>query len=122
MNLNKEELLEGMREDIGEKSPVDFFAKLVDAFDLLFSKIEQLELEVKKVKTNSALAINWDPKVASQLIAKEIEKLREHKDKSLYTAELSELKRAYGRTFLDYNAFVTFWVDVLGYHPFMDYE
>lgn len=122
MNLDKDELLKSMREDIGNKSPLDFFAKFVDAFELLFSRIDQLEAELRKVKTNSALAINWDPKVASQLISKEIDKLRNDKDKDLYANELSALKKAYSRTFVDYNAFVTFWIDVLGYHPFMDYE
>lgn len=118
--MNKEVLLNEMRDLIGKKDPIEFFAKMVDAFDLLFAKIDNLENQVRFVKTNAALAIDWDPKIASDLIGKQIEFLR--KDKDVYAVELQKLKTAYNLTFNDAKSFVTFWIDTLGYHPFLDYE
>lgn len=118
--MNKEDLLKEMRNLIGTKDPIEFFDKMVDAFDLLFIKIDNLETQLRVVKTNAALAIDWDPKIASDLIGKQIDVLRKNKD--VYANELQELKVAYNNVFKDAKSFVQFWVNTLGYHPFLDYE
>ncbi len=118
----KEVLLKELKESIGNKDPILFFEKFVDVFSLLFDKIDRLEKKVKLVQNNSALAIKWEPKLAADMLVKEIEVLR--KDKDTYASEISELKRAYaeGEVVKDYVSFCTFWQDTLGWHPFLDYD
>jgi hypothetical protein len=121
--INKDKLLNEMRESVGNEDPVVFFKKMVDVFDHLFSKIEKLENECKKAKLNAALAINWDPKIAAHLIEKQLEFLRSSEDKDIYVEEIKKLKEAYKyATFTDAKSFADFWQDTLGYHPFLDYE
>ena len=61
--MNNETILKELRElreSIGNKDPIEFFAKFVDAFELLFDKLDQLESEVRTAKVNSALSISWN--------------------------------------------------------------
>lgn len=111
--MKREVVLKEMRESIGHKEPVDFFAKMVDVFELLFDRIDKLQ-------TNSALAINWEPKVASDMIAKQVIVLRQ--DKDTYFNEITMMKQAFaeGKVTQDYATFCKFWQDTLGWHPFLD--
>jgi DNA phosphorothioation-dependent restriction protein DptG len=118
--IEKDKLLQEMKDCVGKEEPVIFFQKMVDVFNLLFSKIEQLEVEVKQSKVNAALAINWDPSIAANLIAKQIQVLRQ--DPDLYASEIKELKTLYNFTYSSSEVFVEDWVRVLGYHPFLDYK
>jgi len=121
MSLKREEVLKEMKEAVGTKEPVEFFAKMVDMFSLLFDKIDGLESDVHRLKTHSALAIQWEPRVAADMLAKQIEILRQ--DKVTYFNELSALKKAYaeGKVTQSYTEFCQFWLDTLGWHPFLDY-
>ena len=121
MSLKREALLKEMRETIGNKDPIVFFEKMVDVFDLLFDRVDQLEAQNHRLQTYAALAIQWEPKVASDLLAKQIEILRQ--DKDTYFNELTALKRAYAedRVTQNYHDFCQFWLDTLGWHPFLDY-
>jgi hypothetical protein len=120
--MKREVLLKEMRDSVGTKDPVEFFSKMVDVFTLLFDKIESLEGDLAQVKVQSALAIQWEPQVASDMLTKQIEVLRQ--DKETYHAELTALKKAYaeGLIVLKYETFCQFWIDTLGFHPFLGYD
>jgi hypothetical protein len=121
MSLKRDELLKDMKESIGTKDPIEFFAKLTDVFTLVFDRLDQLEKQNHRLQTYAALAIQWEPRVAADLLAKQIEILRQ--DKDTYFVELTALKRAYGedRVTQNYHDFCQFWLDTLGWHPFLDY-
>ena len=55
------------------------------------------------------------------MLIKEIEVLRN--DKITYAEEISALKKAYaeGQVVQSYDTFCQFWVDTLGWHPFLEY-
>jgi hypothetical protein len=91
--MKREDVLKEMKEAVGTKEPIAFFEKMVDVFDLLFSRIDQLESQLNRVKTQSALAIQWEPKVASDMLAKQVEVLRQ--DKDTYFNEINALKKAF---------------------------
>lgn len=114
-------LLIEMKEMIGKKDPILFFEKFVEVFDTLFTKIDNLEKKVIKAKNHSALAIKWDPKLASKMLAEEIDKLRENKE--VFHSELSAFKQAYNDDIVtqSYDSFVEFWQNVIGEHPFLEY-
>lgn len=118
--MRREAVLKEMREAVGTKEPVEFFGKMVDVFGLLFDEIDRLQNDVSRIKAHSALAIQWEPKVASDLLAKQVDILRRSKD--LYFIEIEELKRAFAedRVTQNYHDFVKFWQDTLGWHPFLD--
>jgi hypothetical protein len=120
--MKREDILKEMKDSIGTENPIDFFKKFVSLFDILFDKIEHMESTLKKVKTNSALSIQWEPKIASDMLTEELEKLRE--DKATYAAEITALKVAYaeGKVVQKYDTFCQFWLDTLGWHPFLDYK
>lgn len=120
--IKHEALIKEMRESIGIKDPIVFFGKLTDVLSLLFDRINSLELSLDKVKRQSTLAIQWEPKVAQDFLALQIEALR--KDKELYFNELSLLKKAYTEDLVtqNYKDFVDFWINTLGFHPFLDYK
>lgn len=122
MSLKREDLLKEMKESIGTKDPVVFFQSMIDVFNLLFDRIDSLESSNHRLQTNTALAIQWEPKVASNLLSKQIDILRQ--DKETYFTELSALKIAYGENKVtqSYAEFCKFWVDTLGWHPFLDYS
>jgi hypothetical protein len=61
--MNQKDLLKEMKDSVGTKDPVVFFEKMVSVFEVMFEKLDGLEKDVKRVKTNSALAIQWEPKV-----------------------------------------------------------
>lgn len=120
--MKKADLIKEMRDSIGTKDPIVYFDKMVDVFELLFSEFEKLENNLHKIQNNTALSIQWEPKVAADLIAKQIDLLRD--DKETYFEELSLLKKAYQEDLVtqDYKTFVEFWMDTLGWHPFLDYK
>jgi hypothetical protein len=118
--MNREDLLKQMRSAVGTKDPLEFFSGLVDVFTLLFDRIDHLEKDLTRVKTQSSLAIQWEPKVASDLLAKEVDVLR--KDKDTYFNEITALKKAFAedKVTQNYQEFCRFWQDTLGWHPFLD--
>lgn len=122
MDLRHKNLLSEMKNSIGKKDPIIYFDMMTDLFSLLFDKINDLEAEIAVLKTNTALSIKWEPKVASDLLSKQIEILR--KDKDVYFDELSKLKQAYAEDKItqNYSDFCQFWVEVLGWHPFLTYS
>lgn len=120
--MKREDLLADMRKCCGTQEPVVFFEKMVDVFTLLFDRIDQLESDLSQVKTNSALGIQWEPREASTMLARQINILRE--DKETYFEELAALKKAFveDRVTQNYMDFCNFWMDTLGWHPFLDYQ
>jgi hypothetical protein len=122
MNKSEEKILAELKDSVGKKDPLEYFANIVNVFSLMLSKLDSIQLELKKVKTNSSLSINWDPKLASALLLQKITELRESQDKELFKTELDVLKTAYSTNIVtkDYNTFVQFWTDLLGYHPFLE--
>jgi hypothetical protein len=118
--MKREDVLKEMKEACGTKDPIEFFSKMVDMFSLLFDRIDSLEKNLGRVKTQSALSIHWEPKVASDLLAKQVEVLR--KDKDTYFNEITELKKAFAedKVTQNYDEFVDFWINALGWHPFLD--
>ena len=120
--MKREDVLKEMRECIGTQDPVVFFDKMVDVFDLLFNQIDQLKFEVNKANVKATLAIKWEPRVASQMLADVIQDLRQNRD--TYSEQLSKLKKAYAENIVtqNYDSFCNFWEDILGYHPFLEYK
>lgn len=120
--MSRQLLLKEMRESVGTKDPVVFFEKMVDVFNLLFDRIDDLEVEVKKANLKAALAIQWEPKMASTMLSTMIQDLRE--DKETYFEEISEFKKAFveDKVTQNYADFCAFWEETLGWHPFLDYE
>ena len=118
--MKREDLLAEMKSSVGTKDPIVFFDKLVDVFTLLFNHIDKLEFRLARIKIQSALAIQWEPRVASNMLAKEVDILRE--DKDTYFQEITALKQAMleDKVTQDYNSFCKFWLDTLGWHPFLD--
>ena len=119
--MKREEVLKEMRESIGTKDPIEFFAKLTDVFTLLFDRLDQLEAEVKKGSTIAVAAAHWDPRVASDMISAEVKKLRDN-DRDSWDIEITALKKAYAedKVTQNYEDFVKFWRETLGFHPFLD--
>lgn len=120
--MKREDLLKDMKSSVGTQEPVVFFEKMVDVFNLLFDKIDLLEKSLHNVKTQTALSIEWEPRIAADMLVKQIEILRQ--DKDTYFTELSTLKKAYAEDLVtqNYTAFCQFWLDTLGWHPFLDYK
>lgn len=120
--MNRQELIRDMKSVVGTREPLVFFEKMTNLFTMLFDRIDRLELELHHVKTNSALAIQWEPRVAADMLSKEIIKLKKL-DKETYAFEIMELQKAYGddRVTQEYMSFCQFWQDTLGWHPFLDY-
>lgn len=118
--MNRESLLKEMRDSVGTKDPVEFFAKMTDVFGLLFDRIDVLEKNINRIKKHSALAIQWDPRMASELLAAQVNVLRQ--DKDVYFNEITALKTAFGedKVTQSYAEFCQFWLDTLGSHPFLD--
>lgn len=120
--MNRDILLQEMKSCVGTQDPIVFFEKMVDVFGLLFDRIDELEVEVKKANLKAALAIQWEPKMASTMITTMIEDLRQ--DKDTYFDEIAALKKAFveDKVTQNYSDFCIFWEDTLGWHPFLDYK
>jgi chromatin segregation and condensation protein Rec8/ScpA/Scc1 (kleisin family) len=118
--MKREDLLKEMKESVGTKDPLEFFSKLPDVLTLLFDRIDQLENTLDRVKRQSALAINWEPKVAADMLAKQVQVLRQ--DKDTYANEITALKQAFAedKVTQSYQEFTRFWETTLGWHPFLD--
>ncbi len=121
--MNREALLKEMRSSIGTQAPVVFFEKMTDLLGALFDRIDGLEDTVNQLKTRSALAIQWEPTVASDMLIKQIATLKQA-DRELYSSEIMALQKAYADDVVtqEYADFCKFWQDTLGYHPFLDYD
>lgn len=117
-----EELLAEMRSCVGAQEPIVFFEKMVDVFGLLFNQIDQLKFEINKANVKATLAIQWEPKLASTMLASMINDLRS--DKDTYFDEITALKRAFveDKVTQNYTDFCSFWEETLGYHPFLEYK
>src|SRR5574338_275445 len=117
--MKREELLKEMKESIGTKDPIEFFDKLTDVLGILFDRIDQLESTVKKASTTTVAASHWDPRLASDMLSAEVQKLRAA-DKDVWSNEISALKLAYAedKVTQNYEDFVKFWQGILGFHPF----
>jgi len=120
--MKREDLLAEMKKSVGTQEPVFFFDKMVDVLGLLFDRIDVLESELRRVKVHSAMAIQWEPRLASTMLADQINILRA--DKETYFDEISELKQAFveDKVTQNYNDFCNFWIDALGWHPFLEYK
>jgi len=120
--MKREDVLKEMKAAVGIKEPIEFFTKMVDVFTMLFDRMDQLEEELLKVKTQSALSIQWEPRVAAMMLSDQIAKMRV--DPDTYFTEIAALKKAYAedRVTQNYSDFCRFWGDTLGYHPFLDYK
>lgn len=90
--MTREDLIKNMRDCIGEKEPIEFFNHMVTVFDRLFDEINSLNKEVQDLKTRSALSIQWEPKVAANMLSDRISEMRGN---DLYKDEVVELKKAY---------------------------
>jgi hypothetical protein len=120
--MDRKTLLKEMRDCVGTQNPVVFFDKMVDVFTLLFDRIDGLETDLKEARMNTALAIQWEPKVAQAMLADQINILR--KDKDTYFDEITKLKQAFveDKVTQNYSTFCAFWQETLGFHPFLNYE
>lgn len=120
--MKREDLLAEMKKSVGTQEPVYFFEKMVDVFTLLFDRIDRLESDLHRVKIQSALSIQWEPKLASDMLTAQINVLRQ--DKDTYFNELSALKKAFSEDQVtqSYEQFIEFWMDILGWHPFLEYQ
>ena len=117
--MKHESLLEEMKGSIGTKDPIDFFMSLTNLFSIMFDKLSKIEKDLNKLKINTALSLQWDSRVANEMLLEQIEILR--KDKETYHAELSACKVAYANGVItqQYSTFVEFWINTLGFHPFI---
>lgn len=120
--MDRNILLQDMKEAVGTKDPIVYFEKMTAVFTLLFDRLDQLEKDNHQLRTYTALAIQWEPKVASDLISKQIDILRQ--DKETYFSEISTLKKAYADDVVtqNYADFCQFWINTLGWHPFLEYK
>jgi len=120
-------IIDEMNAAVGIKEPVEYFKSLTVAFEILFDLLkvqekhmQNMSAELNRVKMQSALAIQWEPKVASNMMSKQIDVLRA--DKETYFQELDAFKKAYteDRVTQNYHDFCKFWSETLGFHPFLD--
>jgi predicted RNase H-like nuclease (RuvC/YqgF family) len=127
MDEKIELIITNLKDSIGSKAPIEYFSNLTLLLEQLTnhilkqeSQIEQLNSKLNNMKIQMALAVHWEPKIALNMIEDKIEILR--KDKELYSNEISILKQAYaeGLVIKDYDSFSKFWLDNLGYHPFIE--
>jgi hypothetical protein len=120
--MNRKVILTDMKNSIGAQAPIVYFEKMTELLSGLFDHIEKLETSLNRVKTHTALAIQWEPRVAADMLAKEIERLRQT-DKDAFQVEIELLKRAYAEDLVtqEYASFCQFWQDIFGWHPFLDY-
>lgn len=120
--MKREDLIFQMKDCIGKQDPIVFFEKMLGLFESLFQQMDSIQKDVKAVRMQSALAIHWEPKVASSMLSHQIDILRQ--DKDTYFEEISQLKMAFveDRITQSYDEFCKFWQDILGWHPFLEYK
>jgi hypothetical protein len=109
-----------MKDSVGKKEPIEYFRSLTTVFEMLFDCLDKQQNDLNKIKMHSALAINWEPKVAADMLSKQIDILRQ--DKENYFMELSAMKAAYteDKVTQNYVDFVEFWTTTMGWHPFLE--
>lgn len=119
--MNRKDLLKEMKDGIGNRDPITFFEKMIDVFNLLFDEIEKLEYISKRNAMLIALAVHWDSNIAGNMLTTQVNILRQNKD--LYHNEITALKEAYSKNIVtqNYADFTAFWIDTLGWHPFLEY-
>ena len=119
--MNRKDVLKEMKDSVGVKDPIEFFEKMTDVFTLLFDRLDKLEEQNERLRVQSALAIQWEPKIASEMLTKQVKILREQ-DSTVFAAEIDALKMAFAQDIVtqNYNDFCNFWSDTLGFHPFLD--
>lgn len=124
--MNRVDLLKEMKESVGAKEPTVFFGKMVDVLNMLFDKVDSLEKSIQKTQVNTVMLMKWDQSVVAKMISEELAFLRSNGKQvdgtNMYQQELDALSQAYmfGQHTQDYSSFVTFWKDLLGYHPFLE--
>lgn len=120
--LLRDQLLKEMKDSVGTKDPLVFFANMVSIFGFLFEEIDTLQLQNVGLQVKTALAIKWEPKLALDLLDAQINILRE--DRDVYHNEISLFKKARMEDSVtqNYESFCKFWQDTLGYHPFLNYK
>jgi len=120
--MNRADLLQEMRDSVGLQDPIIFFQKFVDVFNLLFDKIDGLEGQLNEMRRQQALAIQWEPAVAADMMVKQIAFMRQ--DRDTYQTQINDFKQAYAENKVtqSYGEFVQFWRDTLGFHPFLEYK
>lgn len=119
MKENINQILKEMQEGILTKEPIVYFEKLLTVLSLLSNKIDLIHTEVVKNKQLMTLSIEWDSKIARDLLTNQINELRSNKD--VYFKEISALKEAYiqDEVTKSYSDFCSFWQETLGWHPFI---
>ena len=121
-------LLSKMESSVGTEDPIEYFKLLTQAIGELYSSNLLLKDQLNKIERNSALSIMWDEQIALTMLSQEIDRLRASDDKDLYFDILKDLKTAYTLTSTpssvtcNYQRFCQFWIDKLGYHPFLNYR
>ena len=120
-------IIDEMNNAVGTKEPIEYFKSLTVAFEIMFDLLQTQEkhmqdmrAELNRIKLQSALAIQWEPKVASNMMSKQIDVLRA--DKDTYFQELDAFKKAYTEDRVTQNShdFCKFWSETLGFHPFLE--
>ena len=128
------DLIDKLEGSIGIVDPIVYFKTLTEAIKMLLewdviqkeaiTELREDNLKMRsqlhQIKTQTALAIQWEPKVAASMLGKQIDILRQ--DKDTYFNEIDALKKAYteDRVTQNYHDFCKFWSDTLGFHPFLD--
>lgn len=124
--MNRADVLKEMKESVGTKEPTVFFGKMVDVLTMLFDKVDSLEKSLQKTQVNTVMLMKWDQHVVANMIGEELNFLRtsgkQPDGTNMYQQEIDTLTNAYlyNKYTQDYAAFVTFWKDLLGYHPFLE--
>lgn len=125
--MNPKDVIKNMKESIGTKDPEVFFSHMTDMFVLLFDRLDSVQTELRRVQLNSTMAIQWDPRLALNMIDDEIHHMRTTgKDPlqggNIYEDEIRILQTVYmnAPSLNNYSSFCKFWQDTLGYHPFLE--
>lgn len=121
--MSRQDLIKEMKASVGVREPLVFFEKMADLFTVLFDKIDKLEADNARLKTLVPLAIQWEPRVAADMLTRQIESLKAA-DRDAYATEVLAFKKAYAEDVItqEYADFCRFWTDTLGWHPFLDYQ
>ena len=120
----KKDLLNILKSSVGKEDPIVYFATLAEVIEQFSSSLESMESQLKLIERNSVLAIEWDAKVALDMILEQIEALRASPNREIYDDIILQLKTASVTPSIteNYKQFCKFWLDTLGFHPFLNYK